>query len=84
MSDYRDFLFPYLPQEKFQTFSFGHVVPPSNLLVQALGEGAGNTAFTFTFDSRRSEVMVSSVSSTYVQQIRSILNRARLRSWVIR
>lgn len=58
MGDYRDYLFSYLPQEKLMTFSFGHVIPPENLIATVLPQGSGGSPFEFTFDKRNSERLV--------------------------
>lgn len=59
MSDYSDHLFSYVPEARFDTFSFGHVIPPENLIARALGHGVSGSEFSFTYDRRKSEEMVS-------------------------
>ncbi|EXJ59766.1 chromosome transmission fidelity protein 1 [Cladophialophora yegresii CBS 114405] len=55
MSDYSDYLFSYLQKTRLSTFSFGHVIPASNLLAQAIVKGPSDVEFDFTFDKRGSE-----------------------------
>lgn len=59
MSDYADHLFSYLPTDRLETFSFGHVIPPENLTAQTLAIGILGSKFNFTYDHRHSEQMVS-------------------------
>jgi chromosome transmission fidelity protein 1 len=59
MSDYEDHLFSYVPAERFDTFSFGHVIPSENLTARALTKGIHGTDFNFTFEHRNSDTMVS-------------------------
>jgi hypothetical protein len=59
MSDYADHLFSYVPTDRLETFSFGHVIPPENLTALTLAEGVLGSEFNFTYDHRRSEKMVS-------------------------
>lgn len=52
--DYKAHLFPYLPPEKIQTLSCGHVIPSSNLCVWTLGSSrpGGSDPFEFSFQRR--------------------------------
>lgn len=58
MSDYVNHLFSYLPPERLGTFSYGHVIPKSNLVAQSLAQGLMGNEFDFTFEARNSEKMV--------------------------
>ena len=58
MSDYSDYLFSYLDPKRLQTFSFGHVIPASNLFAQAVVSGPSGVDFDFTFEKRSSEKIV--------------------------
>ncbi|OLL24306.1 ATP-dependent DNA helicase chl1 [Neolecta irregularis DAH-3] len=66
-SDFSHRLFPYLPQERVRKFSFGHVVPPENILAMPLSNSPGGKKFDFTFESRRDEIMIDELG-------RAILN----------
>ncbi|EXJ89731.1 hypothetical protein A1O3_02798 [Capronia epimyces CBS 606.96] len=55
MSDYSNYLFPYLEKNRLETFSFGHVIPASHLFAQPVVNGPSNTEFDFTFENRGSE-----------------------------
>jgi chromosome transmission fidelity protein 1 len=58
MADYINHLFSYVPSDRLDTFSYGHVIPPENLIAQVLGKGVLGTDLDFTFDTRDSERMV--------------------------
>lgn len=58
MSDYSDYLFPYLEEERLETFSFGHVIPSTRLFAQPVVRGPSNVEFDFTFGKRSSEEMI--------------------------
>lgn len=62
MTDYKYNLFHYLPLERIQTLSCGHVIPPSNLLVCPVSNGRSGIEFDFTYSRRQSQSMVSSSS----------------------
>ncbi|KAL1972194.1 hypothetical protein VTN31DRAFT_7413 [Thermomyces dupontii] len=64
MSDYSDHLFSYVPEVRFDTFSFGHVIPPENLIARTLGLGVSGFEFSFTYDRRKSEEMVLDLGRT--------------------
>jgi chromosome transmission fidelity protein 1 len=58
MSDYRNHLFSYTAPSRLDTFSYGHVIPPENLIAHTLVNGVLGSQFDFTYDSRGSEKMV--------------------------
>lgn len=62
MTDYVSHLFSYVPPERLDTFSYGHVIPPENLMAISLPKGIGGLEFDFTYASRDAEKMVSAVS----------------------
>lgn len=64
MSDYALHLFPYLPQERLQTFSYGHVIPPENLIAMTISQSASATPFDFTFKERNSEKLILELGET--------------------
>ena len=59
MSDYMNHLFSYVPPERLDTFSYGHVIPHTNLVAQSLTKGLMGSEFDFTYEARNSEKMVS-------------------------
>jgi chromosome transmission fidelity protein 1 len=59
MSDYMNHLFSYVPPERLDTFSYGHVIPHTNLVAQSLTKGLMGSDFDFTYEARNSEKMVS-------------------------
>lgn len=66
MSDYKDYLFSYLPPDRLKTFSFGHVVPPENLFAQSISTGPSGVDFDFTFEKRRSETMIAELGKLFI------------------
>ncbi|OQE00785.1 hypothetical protein PENVUL_c046G01102 [Penicillium vulpinum] len=64
MSDYVNHLFSYLPPERLETFSYGHVIPKSNLLAQSLAQGLIGNEFDFTHEARSSEKMITDLGRT--------------------
>lgn len=58
MSDYEDYLFSYLEPGRLVNFSFGHVIPPSNMFTQAVTRGPSAEEFLFTYQNRASDTMV--------------------------
>ncbi|KXG45709.1 Helicase-like, DEXD box c2 type [Penicillium griseofulvum] len=64
MSDYVNHLFSYLPPERLETFSYGHVIPKSNLVAQSLTQGLMGNEFDFTYEARNSEKMITDLGRT--------------------
>ncbi|KAJ5854553.1 Helicase-like DEXD box c2 type [Penicillium rubens] len=64
MSDYVNHLFSYLPPERLGTFSYGHVIPRSNLVAQSMTQGLMGNEFDFTYEARNSEKMVTDLGRT--------------------
>lgn len=57
MSDYANHLFSYVAPERLDTFSYGHVIPKTNLVAQSLTQGLMGMDFDFTYEARGSEKM---------------------------
>ncbi|KAL2009243.1 hypothetical protein VTN00DRAFT_7437 [Thermoascus crustaceus] len=64
MTDYADYLFSYVPPSRFDTFSYGHVIPPENLTARSLVRGILDTEFDFTYETRNSEAMIIDLGRT--------------------
>nr|KMM64387.1 fanconi anemia group J protein [Coccidioides posadasii RMSCC 3488] len=64
MSDYRDHLFSYLAPGQLRTFSYGHVIPTSNLSARPVSRGILDTEFDFTFEKRNSRAMIIDLGKT--------------------
>ncbi|KAL4919114.1 helicase C-terminal domain-containing protein [Aspergillus aurantiobrunneus] len=64
MSDYMNHLFSYVPKDRLNTFSYGHVIPPDNLAAQILARGVLGSEFDFTYDGRDSEKMILDLGRT--------------------
>ncbi|CAG8410021.1 unnamed protein product [Penicillium salamii] len=64
MSDYVNHLFSYLPAERLDTFSYGHVIPKTNLVAQSLTQGLMGNDFDFTYEARSSEKMIIDLGRT--------------------
>jgi len=63
MPDYVDYLFSYLPSDRLMTYSFGHVIPPQNLIAEVIASGSLGTEFNFNFENRRSERMIAELGN---------------------
>lgn len=66
MSDFRQQLLPFLPPDHLVTFSCGHVIPPTNLLVSVLGSSPKNFPFEFRFDTRDNTDLLDEVGRTLI------------------
>ncbi|KAJ5198386.1 uncharacterized protein N7498_007503 [Penicillium cinerascens] len=64
MSDYMNHLFSYVPAERLDTFSYGHVIPKANLVAQSLTRGLLGSDFDFTYEARGSEKMITDLGRT--------------------
>lgn len=58
MYDYTDHLLHYLPQDRIDVLSCGHVIPSSSLLALPIGKGPNGVDFEFSFGKRNSDSMV--------------------------
>ncbi|GAA5960705.1 hypothetical protein JCM3765_007297 [Sporobolomyces pararoseus] len=66
MSDFKEQLFPYLPPERFSTFSCGHVVPQDHVATFAVAKGPTGVQFEFTYDRRKDEKLLDELGSAIV------------------
>ncbi|GAA5887482.1 hypothetical protein JCM16303_003432 [Sporobolomyces ruberrimus] len=66
MSDFREQLFPYLPLERFSTFSCGHVVPQDHVATFAVSRGPKGVSFEFTYAKRKDEKLLDELGSAIV------------------
>ncbi|PWY66189.1 DNA repair helicase [Aspergillus eucalypticola CBS 122712] len=64
MTDYMNHLFSYVPASRLDTFSYGHVIPPENLIAHTLVRGVQGSEFDFTYDVRDSEKMIMDLGRT--------------------
>lgn len=64
MTDYMNHLFSYVSPERLGTFSYGHVIPSTNLVAQSLTKGLLGSDFDFTYESRGSEKMITDLGRT--------------------
>lgn len=64
MTDYMHHLFSYVPVDRLDTFSYGHVIPAENLAAQSLVRGVMGSEFDFTYEARESEKMVIDLGRT--------------------
>ncbi|RDW87187.1 DNA helicase [Aspergillus mulundensis] len=72
MSDYMDHLFSYVPKDRLNTFSYGHVIPSENLTAHNLARGVFNSEFDFTYGGRDCEKMILDLGQTISQLCRAI------------
>ncbi|KAH8428921.1 DNA helicase [Aspergillus melleus] len=64
MSDYMNHLFSYVPHNRLDTFSYGHVIPSENLVAHTLGKGIFGSDFDFTYENRNSEKTINDLGRT--------------------
>ncbi|KAJ5110761.1 Helicase-like DEXD box c2 type [Penicillium argentinense] len=64
MTDYVNHLFSYVSPERLGTFSYGHVIPSTNLVAQPLTKGLLGSEFDFTYEARGSEKMIIDLGRT--------------------
>ena len=64
MSDWSQELFPYLDSQRLKTYSFDHIIAPSNVLVKSLETGPSGVPFDFKFGNRNSEQMLLELGSS--------------------
>ncbi|KAL2788349.1 helicase C-terminal domain-containing protein [Aspergillus keveii] len=72
MSDYMNHLFSYVPRDRLDTFSYGHVIPSENLTAHILARGVSGAEFDFTFDGRDSEKTIVDLGRTIMSLCRTI------------
>ncbi|CEQ40378.1 SPOSA6832_02011 [Sporobolomyces salmonicolor] len=64
MSDFREQLFSYLPEDRYSTFSCGHVVPSDHIATFAVGKGPTGVKLEFTYDRRKDEKLARTAVAT--------------------
>ncbi|RMZ91930.1 hypothetical protein DV736_g824, partial [Chaetothyriales sp. CBS 134916] len=72
MTDYANYLFSYLPEDRLRTFSFGHVIPKENIYVQAVGRGSTGQPLKFTFDQRSNNATIQELGKTLVRVCQTV------------
>lgn len=71
MSDYLNYLFPYVSREKVKMFSCGHIIPKENLTVATIKSGHGEN-FLFTFATRNDSRLLIALGKTILDLIKAI------------
>lgn len=66
ISDFRQQLLPFVTPDRLVTFSCGHVIPPSNLMVSVLSASPKGLPFEFKFDSRDNTEIVDELGRTLI------------------
>ncbi|KAI9141155.1 helicase C-terminal domain-containing protein [Paraphysoderma sedebokerense] len=67
ITDFTNYLFPYLPATQISRFSCGHVIPKENLLTASLGTGpSGKVEFNFTFENRNNPLLIEELGHAIV------------------
>ncbi|KAL8963481.1 MAG: hypothetical protein Q9193_000264 [Seirophora villosa] len=66
MEDYARHLFSYVPPERLQTWSCGHIIPRDNLFVRCLGQSSDRMELDFSFTKRGSMPMIDTLGSCLV------------------
>ncbi|KAI9735876.1 MAG: ATP-dependent DNA helicase chl1 [Cirrosporium novae-zelandiae] len=72
MSDYKQHLFGYLPPERLRTYSFGHVIPKSNLVAMPIERGIRGAEMIFTFEKRNDTALIDELGETLCDICRTI------------
>ncbi|KAL4767430.1 helicase C-terminal domain-containing protein [Aspergillus nidulans var. acristatus] len=72
MSDYLNHLFSYVPRDRLNTFSYGHVIPSENLTAHTLARGVTGCEFDFTYAGRDAEKMILDLGRTITQLCHTI------------
>ncbi|PGH12564.1 hypothetical protein AJ79_04185 [Helicocarpus griseus UAMH5409] len=72
MEYYAEHLFPYLSSGRLKTYSYGHVIPPDNLVALPVVKGAFNSEFEFTYSKRNDERMIIDLGRTIAALCRVI------------
>lgn len=71
MSDYEDYLFPYIPEHQIKKFSCGHVIPENNLKVYPIGQW-GSTRLEFLYDKRSNQHMIEQMGELIAQLVANV------------
>lgn len=66
MSDYENYLFPYIHKDQIKKFSCGHIIPENNLRVFPIG-GFETTKFEFLFDKRNNQHMIKHLGELMIK-----------------
>ncbi|KAL4995701.1 helicase C-terminal domain-containing protein [Aspergillus recurvatus] len=72
MSEYMNHLFSYVPRDRLNIFSYGHVIPPENLTAHNLARGVTGCEFDFTYDGRDAEKMIHDLGQTIARLCHAI------------
>ncbi|KAI9850621.1 MAG: ATP-dependent DNA helicase chl1 [Thelocarpon superellum] len=72
MDDYLEHLLDYVPRERIQTLSCGHVIPAENLLAWAVSHGPSGVRFEFNFEMRNSVAVMDELGRTLVNLCRTV------------
>lgn len=71
VSEFTDFLVPYLEKDKIHQFSCDHVIPDENLIVFPIGRYR-NTEFEFSFQRRNNDFMITKLGESFCELLREI------------
>lgn len=66
LSDFKQQLLPFLTPDRLLTFSCGHVIPPSNLMVSVLPVSPKGLPFEFKYDTRTNMDLLDELGLTLV------------------
>ncbi|KAK6454642.1 ATP-dependent RNA helicase CHL1 [Scheffersomyces xylosifermentans] len=66
MSDFKNYLFPYVDNTKIKTFSCSHIIPQENLKVFPIASNDG-VDLEFSFDKRNSISMIASLGEAVLK-----------------
>ena len=66
MSEFKNFLFPYVEDKKIKSFSCNHIIPPDNLKVYPVSS-QNNVTLEFLFDNRNNPLMIEALGASIVR-----------------
>ena len=66
MEDYIQHLFSYLPPDRIQTWTCGHIIPSQNLLSIPLARAEDGTPFNFTYENRNTPQLITALGNSII------------------
>lgn len=71
MSNFTDFLVPYVNSSKVNTFSCNHIIPDENLEAYTISQ-VGNVAMEFTYGSRNRNEVINSLGAALLRIVSTV------------
>ena len=67
MEDYLRHLFPYMPSDRLETWTCGHIIPKENLIVLPVTKSTKNVNFDFTYEWRDTPTIIDALGHAIVE-----------------